>query len=427
MTVEHTGGRIAPRGRHDREGRRYRHDRRGHHDPRGRGLIAAFLAAFLLAGCAAGGSGSTQEPRPAQPVLAPEVVETVAPTTAPPTRGVDVSLADIRSAPAVCGVPEHHLSGYRGHVGSTETTLQVTDGYALGMQPVEPVEVDVTGDGGLDLVGVISCTVDGAARPDSLVLYTGPATPVTSLDLGTVGREKLAVVRALRTPGGEVRVEWTGFDSPSAPGTQYEGTVEHRGGRLVIEDVRRSSGPRTIEVTDGAFMTADGNVHCTMHDDIAWCDVRTTTWRPPASPTSPPGVSGTPTPVGTPTPSAATTPSSAASGADGAGTASPATGCEGRPYGRTFLVQAGRARQTCAGEEGPESAALGAPLTAWHRRGWDATVVIDGRRSAALTPGSTMRTSAVTCRATASAVACTDTRTQASFEVGRTVSRVSSS
>jgi len=342
----------------------------------------------------------------------PEIV-TVAPTTAAPTRAVDVDAASIRSAPAACGLPVHHLSSHRGSVGTTETTLQVTDGYAMGMPPVPPVETDVTGDGGLDLVGVLSCTVDGDPRPDTLVLYTGPATPAGSVGLDTVQKQKYGVVRDLRVVGGDVRVEWTAFDRADGPVTQYEATVSWRGDRLALVDQRRSSGPRRVTVSAGSFLTADGNVHCVVHDDVAWCDVARSTWTPPPSPSASPRPSTAASPSGT---ASSTSPS----------TASPTTSaCEGREYGRTFLLRAGRVTRTCAGEQGPEVAALGAPLASWHRTGWDATVVVDGRRSAALTPGSSMSSAQITCSATSETVTCTDTRTKASVEVGRSVAEVS--
>ncbi|GEM_PF-1795368 len=378
-------------------------------------VAAASLCLLSLAGC------SDDSPRtpPAGPPAAgplPEVV-TVAPTTAPPQRAPDVDLRAIRSAPAACGLPVHHLSSYRGSVGTTSTTLQVVDGYSAGMDPVPPVGADLTGDGGLDLVGVLSCTVDGNPVPDSLVLYTDTATPLASFDIGTVQRQKYAVVRALRTPGGEVRVEWTAFDSADAPVTQYEATLAWHDGALVLLDRRRSSGPRTVTVSEASFLTTDGNVHCVMNGDAVWCDVARSTWTPPpptTAPTAPasPSREATSTPTSNPTSNPTGPPTNAAP-------------CDGRPYGRTFVISGGRAKRTCAGEAGPETAALGAPLTAWHRSGWDATVVLDGRRSAALTPGSTLSTSGITCTATESVVTCTDTRTRASFDVGRTVDRLS--
>lgn len=405
-------------------------------------LAGATLLVASLAACA-----EDTPARPAAappPVLPPPAVVTVAPTTAPVVRAPDVDLAAIRSAPAACGLPVHHLSSYRGSVGTTETTLQVNDGYAMGMDPVPPVRADLTGDGGLDLVGVLSCTVDGMPKPDSLVLYTDTATPLASLDLGTSPRRRYAVVRALRVLGGDVRVEWTAFDDPQGAVTQNEATLGWRGGRLVLLDQRRSSGPRTVTVSDASFLTADGNVHCVLHGDVGWCDVARSTWTPPPSPTSASPTSRAPAATspaatgrtGSSTASPTRTPgASAAATSSAASTTSPspvstlttASGvtCDGRPYGRTFLLRDGRATRTCAGEQGPEIAALGSPLTTWHRTGWDATVVVNGRRSAALTPGSTMSTSGISCTADASVVTCTDTRTQASFEVGRTVDRLS--
>ncbi|GAB49120.1 hypothetical protein [Mobilicoccus pelagius] len=374
--------------------------------------VASVLLPVVLTGCA-GGPAPAPVSRPVVSVPPPEIV-TVAPTTAAPTHGVDVDAAAIRSAPAACGLPLHHLSSHRGSIGTTETTLQVTDGYAMGMAPVPPVETDVTGDGGLDLIGVLSCTVDDDPRPDTLVLYTGPATPAASVGLDTAQKQKYAVVRDLRVVGGDVRVEWTAFDRADGPVTQYEATVSWRGDRLALVDPRRSSGPRRVTVSTGSFLTADGNVHCVVHDDVAWCDVARSTWTPPPSP--PPSASRRP--------STSPTPSGTASSA-GAPSASPASACEGREYGRTFLIRAGRVTRMCAGEQGPEIAALGAPLASWHRTGWDATVVVDGRRSAALTPGSSMSSAQITCSATSEAVTCTDTRTRASFEVGRGVADVS--
>ena len=392
-------------------------------------LVAALGALVLLSSLS--GCGAEPPPRPsvARPSVALPPVVTATPTAAPVERAPDVDLAAIRSAPAACGLPVHHLSGYRGSVGATETTLQVDDGYAMGMDPVPPVRADLTGDGGLDLVGVLSCTVDGSPKPDTLVLYTDTARPVAALDLGTARRARYAVVRALRVLGGDVRVEWTTFEDPQGPVTQNEATLGWRRGALVLLDQRRSSGPRRVEVSDATFLTADGNVHCVLHTDLAWCDVARSTWTPPPSPTTGtgdvgPGEGGasptsTSTVTRTPTAPRSSTP---APGAPSTGTGA---SCEGRRYGRTFLLRAGRVVRTCAGEQGPEIAALGSPLVSWHRTGWDATVVVDGRRSAALTPGSTMSTSAISCRATASVVRCTDTRTRASFEVGRTLDRIS--
>lgn len=383
-----------------------------------RSLRAVLVGVLVVA--ATGGCGMARPP--AQPPVvvrpAPTAYEvTVAPTTAPPPPGQDVILDAIRSAPAACGLPIHYLSGYGGRVGDTETILQVSEGYQRQRPPVEPLQVDLTGDGGLDLVGVLSCTVAGVSKPDNIVLYTGPATPVAALELTKVQKEKSAVVRGLRTVGGEVQVEWTAFDSGSGPVRQYQGIVAWNGRALEIKRAAIASGPRSIKVDSGSFMASDGNVHCTMHPGMAWCDVLASTWTPPTSPPPVPDAAATtgPTASAAATP---TTPSTAATTAQ--------AGCGDRPYGRTFLIAEGRARQTCRGEQGPETAALGSGLTTWHRRGWDATVTVDGRRSAAMTPGSTMTATGVSCRATASEVTCTDERTRASFTAGRTVARVTS-
>ncbi|GMA39455.1 hypothetical protein [Mobilicoccus caccae] len=381
---------------------------------RSSGRLGVLLACLLLAACA------RPTTTPEEPAILPPVPTAFPMSTAPSapaTTGVDVIPEAIRSAPAACGLPEHHLTGYKSRSGDTHTVLQVTEGYNSQMAPVAPVRVDITGDGALDLVGVLSCTVAGQPRPDHLVLYTGPAMPAAALDLSTVQDEKLAVVRALRTVGGEVRVEWTGFDDPAGRGTQYQGTVSWTDGALTVEDEETASGPRTVTVDTGTFMTSDGNVHCVMHPTIAWCDVSQTTWRPPPSPA--------PTSPAPQTPTSVPSDTSTTTGAAPSPTATE-QGCGDRPYGRTFLLNQGRAIQTCAGEQGPELAALGSALTSWHRLGWDATVTVDGRRSAAMTPGSSMQTQGIECRASADQVTCTDTRTQAAFTVGRTTARVSS-
>lgn len=384
------------------------------------------LASAVLSGCAGGTSQSGVAPVGAAQAKSPVVwTRAPEPTQAGEGGGVDVVVAEIRSAPAACGLPEHHLTAFRGRQGGTETLLQVDEGYGGTMPPVSPVPVDLLGDGALDLVGVLSCTAEDTPLPDQLVVYTGPATPVAAFDLSRVQSQKFAVVRELSVVGGQVRVHWTAFDSASGPVTQYEGTVAWRGGGPVVEHVRRSGGPRAVRVESGTFMTGDGNVHCVMQPEAAWCDVLETTWTPPPSPPAT-TVSPQRTPTGTtPVPSAGATPSTATAPSTAATTSGlPTQGCGTRPYGRTFVIADGRARRACAGEQGVEIAALGSPLTAWHRQGWDATVMIDGRRSAALTPGSSMGTSTVRCSATSSTVTCRDSRTRAAFTVGRTTARL---
>ncbi|MDO5628662.1 MAG: hypothetical protein Q4G43_10110 [Mobilicoccus sp.] len=283
--------------------------------------------------------------------------------------------------------------------------LQVTERHRWNTDVVAPVEVDLTGDGGLDLVGVLSCTRDGVELPDSIVLYTGPASPAATLDLAAGQEGVVTVVRSMTTIGGDVRVQWTAMTGGQESG-QYQATVTWTGTGLELVDVAESSGPRTVTVENGSFMSPDGNVHCVLHGALGWCDVSETTWTPPSPPP--------PTPV-----------SPDATGDDDDEIVMEQA-CDGRPFGKTFLINGGRATQTCRGEQGPETATLGAPLTAWHRNGWDAVVVVDGRRSAALAAGSTMRTAAISCEAATAEITCTDTRTQASFTVGRATSRVSS-
>lgn len=363
--------------------------------------VGAVAACVLLAGCGGVGTpvpGPTMTTTVAQ-APAPAVV-TVTASSAPPSRLPDVDPAAIRSAPAACGVPEHRLDSYRGEVGPVETLLQVEESLS-GLPPVPPVALDVTKDGGADLVGVLSCTSGETPLSDHLVLYTGPATPVASFDVSRRSGHKLAVVRSIDVTGREIVVQWAGFDPGSATVDQYRGIVTWDGKALGMRGRTRLSGPRRVSVQQGAFLTPDGNVACQMYPQATWCDVDSITWTPAAapSPTAPA------TPTGT------------------AGTAAP-TGCGDRPYGKTMVLAAGTARVSCTGQQGPEAASLGTPLTEWFRMGWDPVVLVDGRRSAALAAGSSMVVGSVRCEVATASVTCLDTKTGADFTLGRTVHRV---
>lgn len=217
------------------------------------------------------------------------------------TAGPDVDLDHLAgaAAPASCGAPVRQLRRYRdGGVGSVSSHLQVEEGYGPGMAPVPSVSAHLTGDGAKDALVVLSCTVGGDPRPDHLVLSTSGARPSLVFDLDGVQRQRYGVVRTLRAAAGGVRVEWTAFDSPRGPVTQYEGFLTWDGKTLVMNPRGPSQGPHAAQVTAGAFVTTDGNVRCVVHEGVAGCEAARVTWRPPAAPRG-----GTAGPAGTAPPS----------------------------------------------------------------------------------------------------------------------------
>lgn len=359
------------------------------------------VLALVLAACGATPGSATHTASPDQTssaaVIPPRpATPTRRTVTVTATRGADVNVADLASAaaPPSCGAPLRQLRGYRDDgargnggpagQGQVASHLQVDDGYGPGMAPVPPVLTDLTGDGGRDALLVLSCTVGDQPQPDHLVLYTAGATPLAAFNLDGIQRQRYAVVRTLRAAAGGVRVEWTAFDAPQGPVTQYEGLLRWNGKALVMNPRGPSRGRHAADVTTGAFVTTDGNIRCLVHDSVAACEAAAVTWRPPPAP--------------------------------------PGKDCGGRPYGTALILQGGSARRACpTAATATDPATLGTALTAWHRTGWDPVVTTGTTRRAGLGPGSTMRSGTVLCRAATSAVVCTDDTTKATFTLGRTI------